>query len=196
MPKIQSTWGFQGRSDVQFIEQGPTYRAGFALDIALKRMERSAASAADFAEVARGYCSWCENPPSANANVEAAFWLGRLYSSALMLPKVSCENEDGLPDIPSETLARAIANLAPFSGWYYREVFDPHPYRTEVPGMGDIGDDLLDTYKDIRAGLVLFDRGEVDDALWHWSFLHLIHWGRHAVGAMYALHCLAISQNE
>lgn len=39
MPKIQSRWGFQGRSDVQLMEQGPTYRAGFALDIALGVMK-------------------------------------------------------------------------------------------------------------------------------------------------------------
>lgn len=159
-------------------------------------MDSIASIAAGFAEIARGYCSWCEAPPSENANSEAAYWLGRLYSQALLLPKVPSESDDDLPEVPSESLAKAVANLAPFSGWYYREVYDPHPHLSEEPAMGDIGDDLLDTYKDIRAGLVLFDRGEAKEALWHWSFLHRIHWGRHAVGAMYALHCLVISRRE
>jgi hypothetical protein len=109
---------------------------------------------------------------------------------------VGPENEDGLPELPPEALAAAKSNLGAFSGRYYREVFDPDPTLDEEPVVGDIGDDLLDTYKDIRAGLVLFDRGEANEALWHWAFLHRIHWGRHAVGAIYALHCLAISRGE
>lgn len=159
-------------------------------------MDGSVTNPTDFAQVARGYCAWCEAAPSEHANSEAAYWLGRLYSQALLLPKVSSESLDGLPDVPGDALAKAVANLAPFMGWYYREVFDPHPYLSEEPGMGDIGDDLLDIYKDIRAGLILFDAGEVTEAMWYWSFLHRIHWGRHAVGAMYALHCLAISREE
>ena len=54
--------------------------------------------------------------------------------------------------------------------------------------MGDVGDDLLDTYKDIKAGCQLVDQGCPADALWHWSFMHRIHWGKHAVGALSALY--------
>ena len=54
--------------------------------------------------------------------------------------------------------------------------------------MGDVGDDLLDTYKDIKAGALLSQAGRVEEALWHWSFMHRIHWGRHALGALAALH--------
>ena len=157
-------------------------------------MKSSATYLSDFAKVARAYCSWCEASHPEHSDSLAAYWLGRLYSQALLLPQVESENEDGLPELPSEALAEATKNLAEFAGRYYREVFDPDPSLADGPVMGDIGDDLLDTYKDVRAGLVLFDRGEANEALWHWSFLHRIHWGRHAVGAMYALHCLTISQ--
>ncbi|MBW8467143.1 MAG: DUF5063 domain-containing protein [Thiobacillus sp.] len=159
-------------------------------------MKSSTTYSSDFAEVARAYCSWCEATPSEHTDSQAAYWLSRLYSQALLLPQVGPENEDGLPELPPEELAAATKNLAAFAGRYYREVFDPDPLLADEPVLGDIGDDLLDTYKDVRAGLVLFDRGETNEAMWHWSFLHRIHWGRHAVGAMYALHCLAISQGE
>lgn len=159
-------------------------------------MKSSAIYSSDFAEVARAYCWWCEAAHSEHSDSQAAYWLSRLYSQALLLPQVGPENEDGLPELPPEALAEATKNLAAFAGRYYREVFDPDPLLADEPVMGDIGDDLLDTYKDVRAGLVLFDRGETNEAMWHWSFLHRIHWGRHAVGAMYALHCLAISQGE
>jgi hypothetical protein len=159
-------------------------------------MKNSASYTADFADVVRAYCSWCEASHSEHSDSQAAYWLTRLYSQALLLPKITSENDDGLYDIPYEALAAAKANLAAFAGRYYREVLDPDPFLAEQPTMGDIGDNLLDTYKDVRAGLVLFDNGKTKDALWHWSFLHRVHWGRHAVGAIYALHCLAISKGE
>lgn len=54
--------------------------------------------------------------------------------------------------------------------------------------IGDVGDDMLDTYKDIKAGIRLVGQGRVSDALWHWSFMHRIHWGKHVVGALSALY--------
>jgi hypothetical protein len=81
-------------------------------------------------------------------------------------------------------MAKATEALRPFVGVYYREFFDPNPELTDESCIGDIGDDLIDVYKDIKAGLLVFDRGEPMDALWHWSFLHKAHWGRHATGAL------------
>lgn len=165
------------------------------LDIStIKHMNASAS--AEFAEVARAFCSWCEASDSEHGDLQAAYWLSRLYAQALLLPETEPVNEDGLPELPVEALEKAKSNLAVFSGRYYREVFDPDPLLEEKPVVSDIGDDLLDTYKDVSAGLMLFDRGHNQEALWHWSFLHRIHWGRHVAGAVYALHCLSISRRE
>lgn len=157
----------------------------------------SNASIANFAEVARGYCSWCEGeslgPDPAS---QAAGWLARLYAAALVLPDRDAENDRELPDLPQPGADCAKSNLAPFLGWYYREFFDPDPTLADESGMGDVGDDLMDIYRDVRAGLVLFDSGDVNDAVWHWSFLHRIHWGRHAVGGLLALHCMHVSKDR
>lgn len=150
-----------------------------------------------FAEVAFGYCAWCEGASlGADKEAMAAAWLSKLYAAALVLPNVVPENEAEPPSIPDAALAKARENLACFHGWYYREFFDPDPTLEAEPGMGDVGDDLLDTYKDIKVGCLLFERGEVAEAVWQWSFLHRIHWGRHAVGALFAIHCLSISKQE
>lgn len=150
----------------------------------------------DFSETARAFCAWCEASDAELTERQAAYWLCRLYAEALLLPETQSENANGFPELTDEALKNAVANLAVFSGRYYREVFDPDPLLGEDPVMGDIGDDLLDTYKDLRAGLELFDRGDAGGAMWHWAFLHRIHWGRHVAGALYALHCLAISRRE
>jgi len=93
-------------------------------------------------------------------------------------------------------LERATSGLARFNGHYYREYFDPDPSLNVESVIGDVGDDLLDTYKDIRAGLLLFEEGQTNEALWHWAFLQRAHWGRHAVGAIFALHCMSIAHQE
>lgn len=149
----------------------------------------------EFAAMARGFCSWCEGQShGAMSDATAISWLAKLYGAAVSLPEVGSENSDDKPQIPEEFEQRARLNLASFNGRYYRECFDPNPLLEDDPVMGDIGDDLLDTYLDIRSGLILFERGQIAEALWHWSFLHRAHWGHHAVGAMFALHCLSISK--
>lgn len=147
-----------------------------------------------FAEIARGFCTSCED--TTVSDTQAAAWLCQLYSAALALPEVGSENSEGLPDLPSGLLERAKKNLVRFNGRYYREYFNPDTSLNDESVVGDIGDDLLDTYKDIRAGLLLFERGKTTEALWHWAFLHRIHWGRHAVGAIFALHCLSVEPQE
>lgn len=145
-----------------------------------------------FREHAIGFCSWCEGESlGTNREVMAAVWLARLHAAALLLPEAEPENEEGLPELPAAQLTQAQRNLAPFAGWFYRTVFDPDPRNTEAPVMGDVGDDLLDTYKDVKAGCLLYDRAQHSDALWHWSLMHRIHWGKHAVGALAALQAAA-----
>lgn len=154
-------------------------------------------SIANFADVARGYCSWCEGDSlGLSPEAQAASWLAQLYAAALTLPARDAENSNGLPDLPQPQADRAKANLASFRGWYYREYFDPDPSLADESCIGDVGDDLLDIYRDVRRGLFAFDNGEVGDAAWHWSFLHRIHWGRHAVGGLFALHCMHVSKQE
>jgi Domain of unknown function (DUF5063) len=151
----------------------------------------------NFAEIARGFCSWCESSTlEGEADAQAASWLCKLYAAALTLPDVNSESSDDLPDIPLLLLERTKKNLASFNGRYYRECFNPDPSLSDEPVIGDIGDDLLDIYKDIRPGLVLYDSGETTEAIWYWRFLHNVHWGRHAAGAIFALHCLSIGVKE
>ena len=128
--------------------------------------------------------------------MEAAAWLAKLYAAALSLPEVDSEYSEDLPEVPPVLHETAKRNLSCFRGMYYRQIFDPDPTLTEESVMGDIGDDLEDTYQDLRRGLLLFDAEQPLEALWQWSFLHRIHWGHHAVGAMFALHCLVISKRE
>ncbi len=162
-------------------------------------MKTSDATAIDsFAELARGFCHWCENTSITVSHAsQAASWLCKLYAAGLELPKVGMGYwDDDLPVLPQIQLENVKRNLSGLNGFYYRDYFDPDPAILESdPELGDVGDDLLDIYQDLKRGAVDFELGKLGGALWYWSRMHSDHWGRHAVGAIYAFHCLAISKD-
>lgn len=141
-----------------------------------------------FAELVREFCDWCESGAEPICERDVERWLARLHASALELPDVETEDDFQSPDVPEAALAAAKARIASLWGSYYRMVFDPNPSENDVPVVGDLGDDVQDVYLDLRRGLLKFNEGHLEDAIWHWKFTHQIHWGRHATEALYALH--------
>lgn len=146
----------------------------------------------DFARLATAFCTWCESDAVGNApELAISRWFSQLYAGGLLLSEVQAES-NAPDDVPSNVEAGEAA-IGTLRGYYYREVFDPNPTLAEEPCVGDIGDDLLDVYKDIKRGLALFDAGFPRAAEWEWAFHFRIHWGRHAVAGLLALHCMVHS---
>jgi hypothetical protein len=146
-----------------------------------------------FEQVARRFCAWLEGPTLVDADRQATAWLCELYAAGVRLPDVGMNYSCDFPEIPTDRMAAASKNLESYRGWYYREYSAPDPTLDDAPAMGDVGDDLLDVYLEIARGLLHFDNGGAPEALWHWSRMHRDHWGRHAVGALLALHCMSVS---
>jgi hypothetical protein len=74
---------------------------------------------------------------------------------------------------------------------HYWQVFDP--YGSADPVEASLSDDLTDIYIDLDRGLRRWD--DAGDAVrraivWEWRFSYESHWGRHAIGAMGAIHAL------
>jgi hypothetical protein len=42
-------------------------------------------------------------------------------------------------------------------------------------------------YHDLRVGLVLLEKGQIENASWHWHFTYYVHWGRHLSHAQSAI---------
>lgn len=112
-----------------------------------------------------------------------------LYTAATRLPLVE------LPDAIDAGPTPAPPNGAPgFDTFnFYWEVFDP--YEESAPVSGALSDDVLDIYGDLKRGLDLWDKGGTTErselriaAIWEWRFHFEIHWGRHAIDALRALH--------
>ncbi len=107
--------------------------------------------------------------------------LRRLVECGEDLPKVEPEeivyrDSTGQKDACERIRERADETF----GWerYYRiESGDG------VELMGDLIDDIGDIYLDLRRGLEVFDRSEVD-GIWEWWFGFEAHWGVHARNAI------------
>jgi hypothetical protein len=108
-----------------------------------------------------------------------------VYAAGLALPKpesihgTSTEVQE--PD-PTETPGH-WPGFGRFDAYW--EVLDP--YVEEAILAGSLSDDVLDVYRDLARGLELYQRGDVREAIWEWSFHREVHWGAHAVDALRAL---------
>ena len=147
-----------------------------------------------FVAAARAYCAWVESGDLAGEEAVflASLQLASLYAAGLELPAVDFEALDDGIDVESlshESRVAILSRLRVFPMQYYWEMF--HATKVEAdepPCLGDVTDDLLDVYADVREGLDALDAGHEPLAVWHWRTTLGFHWGRHATCALKALH--------
>ena len=153
----------------------------------------------DFAQEARSFCRWATGADGTPMSAPLALRrVSTLYAAALDLtsPFTQDMSEDVAEVEPPPGSVRMVAARAselPLQ--IYWQVFDPIATPCEEPVAGSIVDDLVDMYQDVARGLVLFDSGDRDGALWEWAFNFRIHWGEHATGALRALHAYLAQEN-
>jgi hypothetical protein len=144
-----------------------------------------------FASEARRFVAWARGEDADAMTAAAALRrVVALYGEALRLPN-TVEVPPSLDEVAqvSEDEWRLVfdhAQTLPLR--HYGEVFDPLELPPEDPVVGDVADDIADIYRDIASGLRLFDSGRSSDALWEWGYNFRVHWGKHAGGAIRALH--------
>jgi Domain of unknown function (DUF5063) len=143
----------------------------------------------NFATAARDFCAWVESAPGEPASeaVMALRHLMRLYQAVLDLPNRF--DDFDLPRLSNEEWKAVFRRFGELPFNYYAQCFDPLVVPCEEPVVSDLADDLADIWRDIKGGLALYDAGHPDAAVWEWKQHFESHWGHHAAGAIYALHC-------
>jgi Domain of unknown function (DUF5063) len=144
-----------------------------------------------FATCARRFCGFVAEGARlslAERMLLARELLAELFSAACHLP-----GGDGNSPYDASDLETAVPSDWPGFAEYdsYRDVFDPYDDASAV--MPSLSDDVLDIHRELTCGLRAFDAGQVDVAVWEWRFGFDHHWGRHAVGALRALHAAITS---
>jgi len=157
-----------------------------------------------FVEVVRRYCAWVESSPAGPHEdmVTARQLFTELHLAVISLPKVDLgddESEDeGYESRPASLdgwkQARERFSHLPVEGYW--DVFEPLKEDQKEPVCCSLSDDIADVYRDIKEYLPLFDKGQVEEAVWQWRFSFLIHWGQHLTGAQRALHAYFVNREE
>lgn len=139
---------------------------------------------AHFVDQARQFCTFVET--AHDIPLPDRLFVGRermlaLYAAACALPEVDPD------DIDSGRSPAPPATWPGFGDWdLYWEIFDPYVDKPAV--CGDLSEDFIDTYQDVRRGLALWDGPSQVTAIWEWSLMFRSHWGDHAIDALRALH--------
>lgn len=140
-----------------------------------------------FAESARNYCAWAEGLPLEPHEelTVARRLLVELHRAAIYLPD-NCPERDTEDKLNAEDWKKVCSRFQnlPVNGYW--DVFDP--LAEAPPVFNTLWDDLTDIYRDVKEGLILFDEGRVEEAIWEWRFNFEIHWGGHLTGAQRAIH--------
>ena len=144
-----------------------------------------------FTEIVKEYCLWVENEKDKSEDqlYYLQVMLSKLYCLGIQLP--DCEPTDFFENekLPKLDYQEIINNFKEFPIQYYSQIFYPLTLPSEEPVTGDVIDDLSDIYMDLKSGLWYLENGSEVDAVFQWRFTLGIHWGRHILGAMYALFC-------
>lgn len=145
-----------------------------------------------FAETARKYCTWIEEPlgDEAEAMGEIRELLAELNLAAVRLQAAddgASEDVDGeeVTKEQWEEIRAKYANL-PVNGYW--EMANPLNYEETDPVFGVLEDDLADIYSDVKRALNLYDDGFAADAASDWKFSYRTHWGEHLLVASRVLH--------
>lgn len=137
----------------------------------------------DFLNSATQFCSMIENIDSCNDSKKLTSLLISLldlYAKALGLPEIEQENDT----LSTFDIHVPKVTFGQFD--YYWEVFDP--YELKEPMGASLTDDVLDIYKEVKKGLLLYEQNVEVEAVWQWKFSFETHWGSHTVDAIRALH--------
>lgn len=149
-------------------------------------VDSSHAVLTDFSEVARLFCDWAEK--GSLTSEQAQQHLADLHACILRVQLLTPEGEGDCEDfLTNEDWKRIYNRFQTLEPHIYRNVYDP---LEDQPGVdiAPLADDLADIYRDVKEGLVLFDRGLFEEAIWQWRYNFQIHWGRHLTAALTALH--------
>lgn len=151
-------------------------------------MQSTKSAVKRFAEVARCYCAWAEgklNEPKQEME-QARLLLAELYLAALQLPDLGCGKEQKAVHVAHDEWLGIYQKFASLPLTGYWDVFNSIEETESV--FNSLADDLADIYRDVKAGLFIYEAEHLIEAVWYWRFHFQVHWGQHLVGAQRAIH--------
>jgi len=153
----------------------------------------------EFIKSCRSYCEILERNEEIDSTeflIAVQNLLTQLYAKAVNFRTVELETDvEFKREIEKEKFKKIMNRTSENIGQnqLYWTIFDPteNVFGNEPPVMGDLLDDLMDIYQDIKRELLVLDIDTVESresAVWGSNFLFWNHWGLHAIDAMRTIH--------
>jgi len=149
-----------------------------------------------FLNSVRKFCLFIESNQDENYLIQLQHLLLEIYSNAMNLKTIELESnveyQEKLNDQEFEAIKISTSNsLGQIQAYWV--IFDPteNVFGEEKGVMGDLLDDIMDIYKDLKYQLMIFDLNTVDsieNAVWGFKFDFWHHWSNHAIDAMRTIH--------
>jgi len=150
----------------------------------------------EFLDAARGYCNLLESERTNNYLLDLQKALLAIYSHGMNLPSIGLISNVDFNEKLDRTEFDEVKNRTSESLGeiqVYWTIFDPteNVFGNEKPVMGDLLDDIMDIYKDIKRQLITFDlntNDSIENAVWGMRFDFWNHWSHHAIDAIRTIH--------
>ncbi len=160
---------------------------------------------AEFVALAQQYCQLIEDRSRNSVPDflrEMLRLLPRLYAAACSLSEPDCRSGEPVErEISHDQWMTLFIHLKKTLGqWdHYQSFVDVYDLEEE-PSTGSLADDLADVYRDLKNGLLRWDKapGPADraDIILDWLLDFRGHWGDHALSASRAIHAVVHSQGS
>lgn len=136
-------------------------------------------------DVGKEYCDYLENNPVEDIE-KVMLYLLDLYKYGLLLPKDIEPNES---EISGDIKIDIKINIPDEFYVLY------NPFDIDDRCANSFSDALKDIYLDIKTGIIEYEKGYKENALWYWELM-CDHWGKHIVESLYVLDYLKNNGGE
>ena len=108
----------------------------------------------------------------------------KLYLLASNLSDVLPDNNIDYKEKVNSSLVRIGEDITD----RYWLLFDP--YKKEELVTTTISDDLEDITRDLNKGIIEYEKGNINNAIFNWHFNYMTHWGEHIVNLLKTLNTI------
>ena len=145
----------------------------------------------EFYEIAKDFNEYISN--TIITKKEIVTLISKLSNLYLIANSLKYTKSDGNIDFHAKVDSSVIRIGEDIENRYWL-VFDPYDKDSEVSNT--ISDDLEDITRDLNKGILEYEKGHINNALFNWYFTYITHWGDHVTNLLKALNTIRNNMNS
>ena len=145
----------------------------------------------EFYEIAKDFNEYISN--TIITKKEIVTLISKLSNLYLIANSLKYTKSDGNIDFHAKVDSSVIRIGEDIENRYWL-VFDPYDKDSEVSNT--IYDDLEDITRDLNKGILEYEKGHINNALFNWYFTYITHWGDHVTNLLKALNTIRNNMNS